>query len=68
MTYHLVQPWGRDTYRQATVLGSHATAKEAYAQLDSIAAKLARDAVPEDYFEIYVVDGQRQPVPRPDAH
>ena len=64
MTFHLVQSWGRDTDRQATVIGTHATAEDAYAELDRIAAKLARDDLPEDDLEIYVVDDQREPVPR----
>ena len=27
MPFYLVQPWGRDSYRQATVLGTHATGR-----------------------------------------
>ena len=41
---------------------------EAYAELDSIAEKLDRDDLPEDTLDLYVVDEQRQPVPRPGAH
>ena len=73
MTYLLVQPWGRDTYRQAGPISSHATVEEAYAELDRIAAKLARDDLPEDTLELYVVDENREPVtwpvrrPNPDA-
>ena len=47
MIYHLVQPWGRDTYRQAGPISSHPTVEEAYAELDRIAAMLARDDLPE---------------------
>ena len=65
MIYHLVQPWGRDKYRQAGPTSSHPTAEEAHAELDRIAARLAEDDLPEDTLELYVVDEQRTPVPRP---
>ena len=34
--FHLVQPWGDDTYRQATIVSIHATVAKAYAALDRI--------------------------------
>ena len=60
--FYLVQPWGRDRYRQATVQSIHDTVEDAYARLDAIAEKLQRDGAPPDYLELYVVDEQRQPV------
>ena len=65
MIYHVVQPWGRDKYRQAGPISSHSTAEEAYAELDRYAARLAEDDLPEDTLELYVVDENREPVPRP---
>ncbi len=64
MPYSIVQPWGRDRYRQATVQSVHDTVDDAYARLDAIAEKLQRDGAPRDYLELYVVDEQRQPVRR----
>ena len=29
--FHLVQPWDDDTYRQATIVSTHATVAEVYA-------------------------------------
>ena len=46
MKFYLVQPWGRDRYRQATVQSIHATVDDAYARLDAIAEKLQRDGAP----------------------
>ena len=43
----------------------HATVEDAYAELDRIAEKLARDRAPEGWLEIYVVDENRRPVTRP---
>ncbi len=63
--FYLVQPWGHDRYRQATVQSTHDTVYDAYARLDAIAEKLQRDGAPPDYLELYVVDEQRQPVTRP---
>jgi hypothetical protein len=65
MPYYLVQPWGRDKYRQATVKSIHETIDDAYDRLDWIAEKLERNGAPEGYLEIYVVDEDRQPVTRP---
>ncbi len=62
MPFYLVQPWGRDRYRQATVQSIHDTVDDAYARLDAIAEKLQRDGAPPDYLELYVVDAERQPV------
>ncbi len=56
MPFYLVQPWGRDRYRQATVQSIHDTVGDAYARLDATAEKLQRDGAPPDYLELYVVD------------
>ncbi len=65
MPFYLVQPWGRDRYRQATVQSIHDTVDDAYARLDAIAEKLQRDGAPPDYLELYVMDDEREPVARP---
>ncbi len=64
MPFYLVQPGGRDRYRQATVQSIHDTVDDAYARLVAIAETLQRDGAPPDYLELYVVDEQRQPVTR----
>ena len=56
MPFYLVQPWGRDRYRQATVQSIHDTVDDAYARLDVIAEKLQRDGAPPDYLELYGAD------------
>ncbi len=65
MPYYVVQPWGRDRYRDATVVGIHETVTDAYDALDKIAETCQRHDVPDDWLEIYVVDAERQPVIRP---
>ena len=67
MPFHLAEPWGPDTYRQATVVSTHATVGAAFAKLDRIAEKLQRDGAPERYLEIYVVNEAREPVARPQS-
>ena len=37
MPFYVVQPWGRDRHRQATVASIHDTIDDAYARLDAIA-------------------------------
>ncbi len=46
--FYLVQPWGDDKYRHATIVSTHATVEEAYADLAQIAEKLAADNEPEN--------------------
>ena len=65
MPFYVVQPWGRDRYRQATVTSIHDTVDDAYARLDAISEKLQRDGAAPDTLELYVVDTDRQPVTRP---
>ena len=55
MPFYLVQPWGHDRYRQATVQNIQHTIDDAYARLDAIAEKLLRDGAPADYLELPVV-------------
>jgi hypothetical protein len=64
MPYSLVQPWGRDRYRQATVVATYDTATEAFAELDRYADIRKRDGMPQDYLEFFVVDEQRTQVTR----
>ena len=65
MPFHLVEPWGRDTYRQATVISTHQTLEAAYAGLNQIADKLDRDGAPEDYLQVHVVNEAKEPMTRP---
>ena len=64
MAFYVVQPWGRDRYRQATVVGIHETVDAVYADLDCYADAIARDTTGEPMV-FYVVDEERRPVPRP---
>ncbi len=61
--YYVVAPWGRrDKYSNATIMSEHSTPEDAYEERDLLAEVLPSvDSV--DGF--YVVDEQRQPVPRP---
>ncbi len=64
MTYYVVEPWGRgDKYSNATIMSvSYSTPVDAYKGRDLLAEVLSSiDSVAG----FYVVDEQRQPVPRP---
>ena len=50
------------------MLRTHQTVHDAYAAMDRIADTLEQGNAPEDWPEIYVVDAERRPVPRPGAH
>ena len=61
----LVQPYGRDRARQATIVSIHETVEAAYAELDRLAAQLGRHGLPGDVVELLVTDDERHVVPRP---
>ncbi len=61
--YYVVAPWGRrDKYSNATIMSEHSTPEDAYKGRDLLVEVLSSiDSVAG----FYVVDEQRQPVPRP---
>jgi hypothetical protein len=54
--YRVVQPWGRDKARQATLVSEHATAHEAFEEIDRLADRLIKSGAPSDAVELLVVD------------
>ncbi len=62
--YYVVAPWGRaDKYSNATIMSEHSTPEDAYEELDLLAEVMQSSVDSSAVF--YVVDEQRQPVPRP---
>ncbi len=62
--YYVVAPWGRgDKYSNATIASEHSTPEDAYKERDLL-AEVLRFSV-DSVAGLYVVDEQRQPVPRP---
>jgi hypothetical protein len=66
--YRAVQPWGTDKARQATLVSEHATAREAFEEIDRLAERLVKTGAPSDAVELLVVDNHGGIVRRPDAH
>ena len=67
--YRVVQPWGPDRARQATIVSDgHPTAAAAYAELDRLQFQMLSTGVQPDTVELLVVDGQHRIVSRPAAH
>ena len=66
--YRVVQPYGRDKARESTVISEHATASEAFAEIDRLRAQMVRTGAPSNYVEFIVVDDAGQIVQRPGAH
>ena len=65
--FRIVQPWGRDVAQQSTLISEHATAAEAFAEIDRLAAEMVRTGAPSDAVELLVVDADGRLVSRPDA-
>ena len=66
--YRVVQPWGRDKARQATIVSEHHTSKAAFSAIDRVAAQAARNGTDADHLELLVVDEKGRILRRPDAH
>ena len=63
--FRVVQPWGPDKARQATLISEHASAAEAFAEIDRLSAQMVRTGAPNDAVELLVVDLDGRIVPRP---
>ena len=66
--YRVVQPWGRDKAREAALISEHATAAEAFAEIDPLSEQMARTGAPSDTVELVVIDADGQVVSRPMTH
>lgn len=51
LPFRIVQPWGPDRARQATLISEHATAAEAFREIDRLAAQMIRTGAPSDAVE-----------------
>jgi hypothetical protein len=65
LAFRVVQPYGRDKSREATMISEHATASEAFAEIDRLRTQMARMGAPANKTELIVVDAADQIVPRP---
>jgi hypothetical protein len=66
--YRVVQPWGPDRGRQASIQSEHATLAEAFAAIDALSGQMVRTGAPSDAIELIVVDDDGRQVPRPGTH
>ena len=65
--FRIVKPWGPDKVLQGTVISEHATAAEAFREIDRRSSEMARTGAPSDAVELLVVDATGRPVSRPGA-
>jgi hypothetical protein len=66
--FRVVQPWGQDKARQATIVSEHSTAAEAFGALDGMAAQAKRTGGRIDAIDLLVVDADGRIVGRPGVH
>jgi hypothetical protein len=66
--FRVVQAWGPDKARQSTVISEHATAAEAFGEIDRLASEMVRTGAPSDAVELIVVDANDRIVKRPNTH
>ena len=60
--FRVVQPWGRDKARQATVISTHKTVAEAVAAVNALTARMVQTGAPSDAVELVVVDAAHRVV------
>ena len=63
--YRVVQPWGPDKVRQATVISQHHTVAAAFNEIDGFADQMMRNGVPGNAVELFVLDAENRVVARP---
>ena len=66
--YRIVQPWGGDKAREATMISEHAAAVKAFAEIDRLSAQMVRTGAPSDAVELLVVDSGGNVVARSGTH
>ena len=64
----MVQPYRKDRARQPTIVSGHATAVEAFAEIDRIAAVMMAYGSGSDYLELVVVDADSHHESASSAH
>ncbi len=67
LPFRVMQPWGPDKGRQATLMSEHATVAAAFAEIERLSAEMVRTGAPSDTVELVVVDADGQIVLRPGA-
>ena len=66
--FRVAQPYGRAVEHESTILSEHATAAEAFAGIDRLAAQMARTGAPSDAITLVVLDPAGHVVHRPQTH
>jgi hypothetical protein len=66
--FRIVQPYGRHVGRESTTISEHATAAEAFAEIDRLAEQMARTGAKPETVTLLVVDASGAVVRRPGAH
>jgi hypothetical protein len=66
--FRVVQPWGPDKGRQATIISEHPTTEDAFEALERIARQAERTSGRIEAIERIVVDGYGRILARPDFH
>ena len=56
MPFRVVQPWGKDRGREATVLSEHRTREEALAEIDRLNERMRATGVAPGALDLLVVD------------
>jgi hypothetical protein len=62
--FFVVQPYGRDKGRDATIVYEAGSAEEAFGEIDRLAAEMVRTGAPPDAIELFVVDDEGRTVKR----
>jgi len=57
MLFRIVQSWGPDRSRQATLISEHASIEDAFAEIDRLSAQMVRTGAQSHAVELIVTKG-----------
>ena len=63
--YRVMQPWGKDRGRDATLISEHPTAADAFAEIERLARRMRATGARSDAIELVVVDADGRILERP---
>ena len=61
--FRIVQPRGPDKANQSTLISEHATAADAFTEIDRLAREMVRTGAPSDVVELVAIDQTGEIVP-----
>ena len=56
LPFRVMQPWGPEKARQATLISEHQTAAAAFSEIDRLSADMVRSGAPSNAVKLIIID------------